>query len=922
MADRSLAFDLLWRDRQFNRGVDQSGRKLRGFERDANRFGDGVSRSFNRAEKGGERFRQRISGIGAVAGGAALAGLGILGAGALKLASEFDDAYDTIRVSTGRTGKSLDGLKDDFRAVVRDVPADFGDASTAIAELSRRTGQTGKPLQDLAKRTLELTRLAGGDLTDNIASVTRLFGDWGIKTGDQSKTLDKLFRASQATGIGVDRLADSVVKFGAPLRQLGFSFDSSIALLAKFEKEGVNSQLVMSGMRIALGNLAKAGKDPQKGFLDLAQRIKDAGSSAAANRIAIEAFGQRAGPDMAAAIREGRLSIKDLQAQISGGKDTILGAARDAEDFGEKWKRVSNRLKLLAEPVVTKGLDILSTKMGQLEGFLSNNLLPKLGGLRTAWDRNRDAILGLLDPFGEVNGKMKTSDERAQELADSLTAVTEGLGKFARGAKTASDFLNGLHGTSVKVALGIRGAIISINKPIFGFISAVMTANHKVLAAGATMAEALHLPQARALRRAEQNMGRFVAEAKADMAAVDAKARDTGTKVPGGSRSGFGGSLRRAEQQTRGFRGTFNRQIGNLAGKTVAIKVQGTFQPPPGFSMREIVHFRARGGPIAGPGTTTSDSIPAMLSTGEHVLSAREVRGLGGHDAVEQMRKQARGFATGGAVEVKASLPSARAMSGAASTMVERISRLIATNVRLGAKVTMAGNAAIQAFIRATDRLPYRWGAAGPGAYDCSGLVGAVYGKMRGQPGAGRGARFFTTATVGGAPGLKPGLGGLLNIGVTPGRGHMAGSYGGLNFEARSTATGIFTGTAARSPSSFARRYHMAKGGRVDQQVGMLADIAGIDIGGDAARLRVLLSRHGRTFDQGGYLMPGTTVAHNRTGKPERVLPPGPVVGRREAKMIAEELAAALRANPAPVYLDRQKVSRAVADGAIWEARR
>lgn len=63
---------------------------------------------------------------------------------------------------------------------------------------------------------------------------------------------------------------------------------------------------------------------------------------------------------------------------------------------------------------------------------------------------------------------------------------------------------------------------------------------------------------------------------------------------------------------------------------------------------------RASGGPVTGPGTETSDSIPAMLSNGEHVLSAREVRGMGGHGAVERIRAAARsGFlalASGGRV--------------------------------------------------------------------------------------------------------------------------------------------------------------------------------------------------------------------------------------------------------------------------------
>jgi len=40
----------------------------------------------------------------------------------------------------------------------------------------------------------------------------------------------------------------------------------------------------------------------------------------------------------------------------------------------------------------------------------------------------------------------------------------------------------------------------------------------------------------------------------------------------------------------------------------------------------------AGGGPINGPGTSTSDSIPAMLSDGEFVMNAKAVRGAGGGD--------------------------------------------------------------------------------------------------------------------------------------------------------------------------------------------------------------------------------------------------------------------------------------------------
>ena len=41
-------------------------------------------------------------------------------------------------------------------------------------------------------------------------------------------------------------------------------------------------------------------------------------------------------------------------------------------------------------------------------------------------------------------------------------------------------------------------------------------------------------------------------------------------------------------------------------------------------------HFPRKTGPINGPGTGTSDSIPAMLSDGEFVFTAKAVRNAGG----------------------------------------------------------------------------------------------------------------------------------------------------------------------------------------------------------------------------------------------------------------------------------------------------
>jgi hypothetical protein len=57
---------------------------------------------------------------------------------------------------------------------------------------------------------------------------------------------------------------------------------------------------------------------------------------------------------------------------------------------------------------------------------------------------------------------------------------------------------------------------------------------------------------------------------------------------------------------------------------------------PTRFSNRDEVGidpiFSADGGEVTGPGTGTSDSVPARLSDGEFVLTAKAVRGAGGGD--------------------------------------------------------------------------------------------------------------------------------------------------------------------------------------------------------------------------------------------------------------------------------------------------
>ncbi|MER7280421.1 hypothetical protein ABT369_38890 [Dactylosporangium sp. NPDC000244] len=306
----------------------------------------------------------------------------------------------------------------------------------------------------------------------------------------------------------------------------------------------------------------------------------------------------------------------------------------------------------------------------------------------------------------------------------------------------------------------------------------------------------------------------------------------------------------------------------------------------------------ATGGPVIGPGTGTSDDVPAMerstgapfwLSNGEwvHRTAAVNYYGQGVMRAINEQRipRQAlTGYATGGLVgDVLTDhypYPTTTSMTRIPSRA--EVARIVTEGPSSG------GREDIKAFIRSTDVLPYIWAAAGPFGYDCSGLASAVFGLVTGR-GGGRGQRYFTTYDFADGPppgtGLKPGAGGVLTLGVNP-QTHMAGNYGGLGFEAASTRSGIKIGTSARKPSTFQKQFHLASGGLVSAA---LLDELGLDIGGDPSGITV----DGRrvplgAYDVGGYLPEGLSLAYNGTGRPEPVIP-------------ADRLERASGGRPAPV---------------------
>lgn len=200
------------------------------------------------------------------------------------------------------------------------------------------------------------------------------------------------------------------------------------------------------------------------------------------------------------------------------------------------------------------------------------------------------------------------------------------------------------------------------------------------------------------------------------------------------------------------------------------------------------------GGAVRGPGSSTSDSIPARLSNGEHVWTADEVRRAGGHGVLYRMRELiARGRLARGA------------RSGDLGAATDRFGLGFAGGGAIDSKRVEAA----KRFAQAQAGKPYIWGGVGPVGYDCSGFMSAIANVLLGRSPY---SRMGTSASFP-WPGFKSGPGQFTVGAFTGNPGHVAGTLDGMNVE--STNGSVRVGSAARGAtnSMFTRRAHLGADG-------------------------------------------------------------------------------------------------------------
>lgn len=435
------------------------------------KFSSGFQGAANLVGGSASQITSQIGGVSSAFGGMAEAGAGIagpigmgaaavvaiiagIGKAAYGVGKEFDDAYDSIIVKTGATGDKLEQLKGSFRNVFATVPVDAATAAEAIGQLQARLQGTNFEggVGELAHDVARLAQLTHGDAAQAVDEFANILFRFNVPADQARDLLNKMFAASQASGVGFAQLAGEVSGAAASLTQFGVPAQEAVALMAAIDKTGGDTGKVTTGFNRALVKLSE-NANGLSGQLD---GVGGSSKSAAASLKAAE----RAARDAAQGVEKaqhglaesqwnlvkvmsitipreqerGRRDLRNATEGVSDANDRLIDAQKrlaEAMKGSDDENKIAEARNSLSE--ATDAVAIAETRLAAAQRALQKQnpnrnaeaYAAALADVQDAQAAVRSAQDNAFSSQNNLNDAMSEGDKQAQKIADAQKDVSD-----------------------------------------------------------------------------------------------------------------------------------------------------------------------------------------------------------------------------------------------------------------------------------------------------------------------------------------------------------------------------------------------------------------------------------------------------------------------------------------------------------------
>lgn len=488
---------------------------------------------FDKAMKGVRSVVNRV-GRAAVAGGAAVAGLGAaMTAVSVRNAANFEQSITDAAAKTDDAAASMAAFED--AAVQAGLESAFSakEAADALGLLA----QSGLSTEDAARSVSDVLSLASAgslELAEATDISTGVMQGFGLSVEELARVNDVLAATSTNASTDVSQLGQAM-SFAAPTASgLGVEMEEVSAVMGLLADSNIKASRAGTSFNAIIAQMSKVadslGADLDNadisslGFAGSLDVLTDAGLN---SDNALDLFGRQAGPALQALLSQGSESIREMTGDLKGAGGTAERIAKQQLDT------LSGALTILQGTAET-----LSIEFGQV-------FVPAIQE-SVAWTQ------GLAESMTTADGGVSDFDKTLADVSDTIANVAEDTGRLG-------GVLIVLGGIAADVGKTVDAAFVGIGETLgAGAAQAVL------LAQGESMARVEHVSEQWQGNMSDVGsdwIGGFGDATRSAMELSD-QARSAGDALAGTFRNGAD-ELRRGNEESQGFLSSLGSMVGS-----------------------------------------------------------------------------------------------------------------------------------------------------------------------------------------------------------------------------------------------------------------------------------------------------------------------------------------------------------------------
>lgn len=395
-----------------------------------------------------------------------------MGAGAVKMAADFEQAMANAASVSGATAEEFERMK----KVAREMGAttafsakEAGDAMYYMASAGWKADQMAEAI----KPTLDLAAATQSDLaftTDTVIATLNQFGLEAKDTGRVTNVFAAAIGNSQAT---LEKLSYSMRYVGPVANSLGYSVESTTAALMGLYNAGYKGEQAGTVLRGALSRLMNPSKDAMEAIASLGltfEQVNPATNSLADiigllgqkgidTATAIKLFGQEAGPGMMALINQGKDALIGYEAAITGTDAASVMAVKQLDTM-------KGQLKILWSAISEVAIQFGEILIPVLRDLVTQYIQPAVQWFSNLSDEIKKKIL-IVGALVAALGPLFLIIGQVISVVSALIGVFSSLG-------VAMAILTGPIGLTVAAIAGLIAIFIRLWKTNEEFRNAVL----------------------------------------------------------------------------------------------------------------------------------------------------------------------------------------------------------------------------------------------------------------------------------------------------------------------------------------------------------------------------------------------------------------------------------------------------------------